>query len=103
MRFEGASKRRLNGLWWVEVAMALTILYGMDLGIRLDRLTELSQLVQKISGIPSQPYKPIVGENIFVHNTDSHIVSEIKGIDFVGLPVVGHDKTGEVVTNRIVK
>jgi isopropylmalate/homocitrate/citramalate synthase len=62
-----------------EVAMALTILYGMDLGIRLDRLTELSRLVQKISDVPLQPYKPIVGENIFIQNTDSHIVSEIKG------------------------
>jgi isopropylmalate/homocitrate/citramalate synthase len=62
-----------------EMVMALTILYGMDLGIRLDRITELSRMVQKISGVSLQPYKPIVGETIFIQNTDSHIVSEIKG------------------------
>lgn len=62
-----------------EVAMALTILYGMDLGIKLDRLTELSALVLKIAGVPLQPWKPIVGENIFIQNTDSHIVSEMQG------------------------
>ena len=62
-----------------EVAMALTVLYGMDLGIKLDRLTELSGLVRRIAGVPLQPWKPIVGENIFIQNTDSHIVAEMKG------------------------
>jgi len=62
-----------------EVAMALTILYGMDLGIRLDRLGELSRLVQRIARVPLQPYKPIVGKNLFVQTTDAHIVAELKG------------------------
>lgn len=62
-----------------EVAMALTVLYGMDLGIRLDRLGEISRLVQKISGVPVQPYKAVVGENMFIQTTDAHIVAELKG------------------------
>jgi len=62
-----------------EVAMALTVLYGVDLGIRLDRLAELSRLVQRISNVPLQPYKPIVGENTFIQTTDAHIVAELKG------------------------
>lgn len=62
-----------------EVAMALTVLYGVDLGIRLERLGELSRLVQKISGVPVPPYKPIVGENMFIQNTDAHIVAELTG------------------------
>jgi isopropylmalate/homocitrate/citramalate synthase len=62
-----------------EVTMALTVLYGMDLGIRLDRLGEISRLVQQISGIPVQPYKAVVGENMFTQTTDAHIVAELKG------------------------
>jgi 2-isopropylmalate synthase len=62
-----------------EVAMALTLLYGVDLGIKLERLAELSQLVQKISGVKVQPYKPIVGENMFIQTTDAHIAAGLKG------------------------
>lgn len=62
-----------------EVTMALTVLYGVDLGIRLDRLGEISRLVQTISGIPVQPYKAVVGENMFTQTTDAHIVAELKG------------------------
>jgi len=62
-----------------EVAMALTVMYGMDLGIQLNRLLELSRLVQRISGVQLQPYKPIVGENMFCQTTDAHIVAELKG------------------------
>jgi len=62
-----------------EVAMALTILYGINLGIKLDGFARLSELVQKISGVRVQPYKPIVGENAFIQTTDAHIVAELKG------------------------
>ncbi len=48
-----------------EVAMALEILYGVDTGIRLDLLPWLSRLVEEISGIPVDYFKPITGKGAF--------------------------------------
>jgi len=51
-----------------EVALALRILYGVDLGLDFSKFYEASQLVQELSGI-RKPYKPIVGEAAFRHET----------------------------------
>lgn len=56
-----------------EVVMALTVMYGFDLGIKIERIMELSQLVQKITGIEVQPHKAIVGKNVFLETPDTHI------------------------------
>ncbi len=56
-----------------EVVMALTVMYGMDLGITLERITELSRLVQEISGVAVQPHKPLVGASVFLETPDTHI------------------------------
>jgi 2-isopropylmalate synthase len=56
-----------------EVVMALTVMYGLDLGIKIGRIMELSRFVQKITGIKVQPYKPLVGESVFLETPDTHI------------------------------
>lgn len=56
-----------------EVVTALTVMYGLDLGIKMERITELSQLVQKITGIEVQPYKPLVGKYVFLETPDTHL------------------------------
>jgi isopropylmalate/homocitrate/citramalate synthase len=56
-----------------EVVMALTVMYGLDLGIKIERIMELSQLVQKITGIEVQSYKPLVGKSVFLETADTHI------------------------------
>ncbi len=48
-----------------EVALALRILYGVDLGFKYERFCEVSNLVQSLSKVRLQPHKPIVGENAF--------------------------------------
>ena len=48
-----------------EVAMALEVLYGVDTGLRLDLLPELSRLVEEITGLPNGYFKPIVGRGAF--------------------------------------
>jgi len=67
-----------------EVVMALTVMYEMDLGIKFERITELSQLVQNITGIAVQPYKPLVGASVFLETPDTHIEgilrARIKGV-----------------------
>lgn len=56
-----------------EVVMALTVMYGLDLGIMIEKITELSLLVQEITGIKVQPYKPLVGSSVFLETPDTHI------------------------------
>ena len=62
-----------------EVAMALIVMYGYELNIRTEKMFKLSQLVQEISGIKVQPYKPIVGESVFVETPDTHIEGILRG------------------------
>ena len=56
-----------------EVIMALEILYGIDLNLKLDKIMEVSQLIEKYSKTPLQPHKAIVGKNCFIHESDLHV------------------------------
>jgi isopropylmalate/homocitrate/citramalate synthase len=55
-----------------EVVVALESLYQVRTGIRTDRLYELSQLVEDVSGIPLPPNKALVGYNSFSHEAGIH-------------------------------
>jgi isopropylmalate/homocitrate/citramalate synthase len=48
-----------------EVAMALEVLYGVDTGLRVEMLPWLSHVVEEITGIPVDYFKPIVGKGAF--------------------------------------
>ncbi|MFW9900403.1 MAG: hypothetical protein ACFFDY_03835, partial [Candidatus Thorarchaeota archaeon] len=62
-----------------EVIMALEILYGINTNIKLDKLMEVSQLVEKYSKTPLQPHKAIVGKNCFIHESDLHVEQILSG------------------------
>ncbi|WP_375514358.1 homocitrate synthase [uncultured Nostoc sp.] len=55
-----------------EVVMAIKRIYGVDLGIDTPGLLELSQLVATASGADVPPWKAIVGENTFAHESGIH-------------------------------
>ncbi len=48
-----------------EVALALRILYGMDMGLHLEKFYEASRLLQKYSGVKLQRHKAVVGDGAF--------------------------------------
>ena len=48
-----------------EVVMALEVLYGVDTGLRLDMLPWLSHVVEEITGIPLDYFKPVTGKGAF--------------------------------------
>lgn len=52
-----------------EVAVALELLYGIDTGLRLERLTEVSAEVTRRARVELQPHKAVVGANSFSHET----------------------------------
>ena len=56
---------RAGGASTEEVAIALRVLYGKDLGFKYDKIYDLSKLVQEISGVRVSPQKPVVGDTAF--------------------------------------
>jgi isopropylmalate/homocitrate/citramalate synthase len=48
-----------------EIALALRGLYGVETNLRLDRVRTFSQRLRELSGYSLEPYKPLVGENLF--------------------------------------
>ncbi|BAY99944.1 trans-homoaconitate synthase [Tolypothrix tenuis PCC 7101] len=55
-----------------EVVMGLKHLHGIQTGIDTKRLVEMSQLVAKATNYPVPPWKAIVGENTFAHESGIH-------------------------------
>ncbi|MBD2439656.1 homocitrate synthase [Nostoc sp. FACHB-110] len=55
-----------------EIVMAIKHLYKIDLSIDTRRLLEISQLVATASGYHVPPWKAIVGENTFAHESGIH-------------------------------
>jgi isopropylmalate/homocitrate/citramalate synthase len=52
-----------------EVAMALTGLYGVPAKLDLTRIRNVSALVRRTAGHELEPWKPVVGENLFMRES----------------------------------
>jgi isopropylmalate/homocitrate/citramalate synthase len=52
-----------------EVALALRALYGISTRLDLARLRDVSTRVRELSGYELEPWKPIVGENLFTRES----------------------------------
>jgi isopropylmalate/homocitrate/citramalate synthase len=48
-----------------ETAMALRTMYGVDTGLKLDKLYSLAKLVEKLSGHKVASNRPVVGDQLF--------------------------------------
>jgi len=59
-----------------EVVCCLEMLYGTDTGIKMDQLTAMSQVVQEVTGIETQPNKAITGRNAAI-DTGAFLLMEV--------------------------
>jgi 2-isopropylmalate synthase len=57
-----------------ELAAALGTLYGVETGVRVERLTELARLVASMSNIAIPEHKAIVGSHAYAHKLDAHVM-----------------------------
>jgi len=48
-----------------ETVMGLLTMYGVDCGIKYNKLTELANLVQKLTGVEVPANKPVVGKQLY--------------------------------------
>jgi len=55
-----------------EVVLSLFKFYNIKTGVKLKKLYEVSNLVEKVTGMPVSPTKPVVGENAFAHGAGIH-------------------------------
>jgi isopropylmalate/homocitrate/citramalate synthase len=52
-----------------EIALALRGLYGVETNLRLDLVRSFSEKLRDLSGYKLEPYKPLVGENLFTRES----------------------------------
>jgi D-citramalate synthase len=61
-----------------EVVMALKLGYNHKLKIKTEKISAVSDLVERLCGIPVPPNKAIVGENAFTHEAGIHVDGILK-------------------------
>ena len=66
---------RAGNLPLEEFAVASELLLGADHGIDLSKLSALSELVSRAAGVETPRNKPIVGRNIFAHESGIHVAA----------------------------
>ena len=64
-----------------QTVMILESIYRIKTGIKKERLVETSRLVSRFSGINIPPTQPVVGENVFSHESGIHSHGVIKCTD----------------------
>jgi 2-isopropylmalate synthase len=55
-----------------QTVMIMESMYGIKTGIKKERLVETSRLISRFSGIAIPPTQPVVGENVFSHESGIH-------------------------------
>lgn len=61
-----------------ELVMALLIVYGVDLGFNIKVFYELSKIVEELTHMQIPANKPIVGKNVFRHESGIHVDAVIE-------------------------
>jgi isopropylmalate/homocitrate/citramalate synthase len=56
-----------------ETVLALLTMYGIDMGIKTERFTEIARLVAELSGVQQPSNRPVTGEMLF--NVESGIIT----------------------------
>lgn len=52
-----------------QVALALDALYGVETNLKLGRVRRVSAMLRQLAGYQLEPWKPVVGDNLFVRET----------------------------------
>ncbi|MFB4393171.1 MULTISPECIES: hypothetical protein [unclassified Pseudomonas] len=55
-----------------QMVMSLKIQYGIDLGVKLEKLQTLCEIVAHATASRINPWQPVVGSNIFAHESGIH-------------------------------
>jgi isopropylmalate/homocitrate/citramalate synthase len=81
-----------------ETAVALRVLYGVDVGLDTAKLTELSRLVEELSGVALQVNKAVVGRGAFAHESGMVVAGLLKEAECYRPELVGQRR--EIVIGK---
>ena len=56
---------RAGNCAYEELVLAMKTMYGVDMGLKTEKFTEVSRLVQKLAKITMAPNRCVVGENLY--------------------------------------
>jgi isopropylmalate/homocitrate/citramalate synthase len=90
-----------------ELVTSLTVLYGVDPGIDISKLTSLSALVEELYGVAVGPSKPVVGRNMYWHESDAHNAGILDGHweswNVIAAEAIGRDNIIHVIPQSLHK
>ncbi len=78
-----------------EIVVALYSLYNVKTNINIGMLYEISKMVSRMTNIPLQPNKAIVGENAFAHESGIHadgVIKKAETYEPITPELVGHKR-----------
>jgi D-citramalate synthase len=78
-----------------ETVVALYSLYNVKTNINIGMLYEISKMVSRMTNIPLQPNKAIVGENAFAHESGIHadgVIKKAETYEPITPELVGHKR-----------
>ena len=78
-----------------ELVVGLKIAYGANIGVDTTKLFNTSNFIGSITNIKLPPQKPIVGENVFTHESGIHVDGILKNVaTYEPIPpeIVGHHR-----------
>jgi len=78
-----------------EVVLALAHFHGIKTGVKLNKLYDISKLVERHTGLPVSPTKAVVGENAFAHEAGIHthgVLTYPPTYEPISPEVVGHHR-----------
>src|SRR5262249_1673434 len=84
-----------------ETAVALLVLYGVDVGLDTTKLTSVSRFVEEASRVKLQRHKAIVGKNSFAHESGTVVAGLLKQA-FTAEPYAPHlvGQTREIILRK---
>ncbi|MGF6094894.1 homocitrate synthase/isopropylmalate synthase family protein [Pseudomonas sp. 18175] len=62
----------------MQTSLALKHLYGRDLGLNTERFKALAERVASATGQPIPKWQPVVGDNVFAHESGIHVNGMLK-------------------------
>lgn len=78
-----------------QLVVALQVLYGVDLGMDMVGLTDLSRTVGRYAGVALSDHLPLVGRNAFSHESGIHVaavLSEASTYEPIRPEAVGNER-----------
>lgn len=64
----------------MQTSLALKHLYGRDIGLRTDSFKALAEIVALATGQPIPKWQPVVGDNVFAHESGIHVNGMLKDV-----------------------